>query len=169
MRGTALWSAVAKDRPARPIGGYMRAVVSRTLALTAAENGDLSTIGCAARQERPGGAARFPVVAFVFFITLPGLIIGLVALTALDRAGRWISGRSGLPWYRDGRRPAPAPGLDELHALFYASKRPAIEQRRLELVLRDDQHDGAPPRIRIDLDAGRAVISSPARPSASGT
>jgi hypothetical protein len=100
-------------------------------------------------------------------MTLPGLVVGLVALAAVDRAGRWVSGRSGLPWYRDGRRPAPAPGLDELQALFYASKRPAIEQRRLELVLRDDQHDGAPPRIHIDLDAGRAVITGPARPSAS--
>jgi hypothetical protein len=108
-------------------------------------------------------------VAFVFFMTLPGLVVGLVALAAVDRAGRWVSGRSGLPWYRDGRRPAPAPGLDELQALFYASKRPAIEQRRLELVLRDDQQDGAPPRIRNDLDAGRAVITGLARPSASGT
>jgi hypothetical protein len=48
-------------------------------------------------------------VAFVFFMTLPGLVVvGLVALAAVDRAGRWISGRSGLPWYRDGRGPAPA-------------------------------------------------------------
>ena len=62
-----------------------------------------------------------------------------------------------------------APGLDELQALFYASERPAIEQRRLALVLRDDEHDGAPPRIRIDLDAGRAVITRAARPAASGT
>jgi hypothetical protein len=61
------------------------------------------------------------------------------------------------------------PGLDELQALFYASKRPAIEQRRIELVLRDDEHDGAPPRISIDLDAGRAVITGPVRPPASAT
>jgi len=138
---------------------------------------DIWPVRCPARRvpcvpaagERPGGAARCPAVAFVFFLTLPGLVVGLVALAVVDRAGRWISGRSGLPWYRDGRRPAPAPGLDELQALFYASKRPAIEQRRLELVLRDDQHDGAPPRIRIDLDAGRAVITGPARPPESGT
>jgi Family of unknown function (DUF6191) len=108
-------------------------------------------------------------VAFLFFMTLPGLVVGLVALAAVDRIGWWVSGRSGLPWYRDGRRPAPASGLDELQALFYASKRPAIEQRRIELMLRDDEHDGAPPRIRIDLDAGRAVITGPARLSASGT
>jgi hypothetical protein len=108
-------------------------------------------------------------VAFVYFMSLPGVVVGLIALAFVDRAGRWVSGRSGLPWYRDGRRPAPAPGLDELQALFYASKRPAIEQRRIELVLRDDEHDGAPPRISIDLDAGRAVITGPVHPPASAT
>jgi hypothetical protein len=51
--------------------------------------------------------------------------------------------------------------------MFYASKRPAIEQRRLEHVLGDHEHDGAPPRIRVDLDAGRAVIIGPVRPYAS--
>jgi len=122
-----------------------------------------------ARQERPDGAARCPAVAFVYFMSLPGVVVGLIALAFVDRAGRWVSGRSGLPWYRDGRRPAPAPGLDELQALFYASKRPAIEQRRIELVLRDDEHDGAPPRISIDLDAGRAVITGPVHPPASAT
>ena len=40
-----------------------------------------------ARQERPGGAARFPTVAFVFFMTLPGLVVGLVALAAVDLPG----------------------------------------------------------------------------------
>ena len=121
------------------------------------------------RQERAAGPARRPAVAFVFFMTLPGLVVGLVALSFVDRAGRWISGRSGLPWCRDGRRSATAPGLDELQALFYASKRPAIEQRRLELVLRDDQQDGAPPRLCIDPGTGRAVITGLARRSASET
>jgi hypothetical protein len=52
-------------------------------------------------------------------------------------------------------------GLDELQAMFHSGKRHSIERRKLELVLRDDEHDGAPPRIRIDLDARRAVISRP--------
>jgi hypothetical protein len=57
-------------------------------------------------------------VGVLFFMTIPGLAVGLVALAALDRLGLWLHGRSGLPWYRDGRRPAPAPGLDELQAVF---------------------------------------------------
>lgn len=60
-------------------------------------------------------------MAFVFFMTLPGLVVVLMGPAAVDRAGRSISGRSGLPWFRDGRRPVTAPGLDELQALCYAS------------------------------------------------
>jgi len=98
-------------------------------------------------------------VAVLFFMTIPGLAVGLVALAALDRLGLWLHGRSGLPWYRDGRRPAPAPGLDELQAVFYSSTRHTIDQRRAELVLRDDEHDAAPPHAGVDLDGRRVVIT----------
>ncbi|WP_407647107.1 DUF6191 domain-containing protein [Actinacidiphila soli] len=33
-----------------------------------------------------------------------------------------------------------------------------MEQRKTTLTLRDDEGDGAPPRTRVDLDAGVAVI-----------
>jgi Family of unknown function (DUF6191) len=98
-------------------------------------------------------------VAVLFFMTIPGLAAGLVALAALDRLGLWLHGRSGLPWYRDGRRPAPAPGLDELQAVFYSSTRHTIDRRRAELVLRDDEHDAAPPHAGVDLGGRRVVIT----------
>ena len=98
----------------------------------------------------------------MFFLTLPGLVVGLTALAVVDRLGWWVSGRSRLPWFRDGRRPVSAVGLDELQAMFYSGKRHSIERRDLELVLRDDEGDGAPPHVRVDLDARRAVISRPA-------
>jgi hypothetical protein len=85
-------------------------------------------------------------VALVFFMTIPGLAVILVALAAVDQLGLWLHGRSGLPWYRDGHRPAPATGLDEFQAVFQPSKRHVIERRRAELMLRDDGHEGAPPR-----------------------
>jgi Family of unknown function (DUF6191) len=94
-----------------------------------------------------------------FFMTIPGLAVGLVALAAVDRLGVWLHGRSGLPWYRDGHRPAPAAGVDELQAAFYPSKQHAIERRRVELMLRDGEHDGAFPHVRVDLDGGRAMIT----------
>ncbi len=108
---------------------------------------------------------RYPFVAVVIFMTIPGLAILLVLLAALDRFGLWVHGRSGLPWYRDGHRPAPAAGFDELQAAFQSSKRHMIERRRLEAVLRDDEHDGAPPHSRVDLDEGRAVIVRATRPA----
>jgi hypothetical protein len=103
----------------------------------------------------------------LFFMTIPGLAVGLVALAALDRLGLWLHGRSGLPWYRDGRRPAPAPGLDELQALFYASTRHTIDQRRAEIVLRNDEHGAAPSHAGVDLDGRRVVITRVPRSPAS--
>lgn len=61
-----------------------------------------------------------------------------------------------------GGRGAGATATEELHALLYPSKRVQLEQRRVELVLRDDEHDGAPKRTGIDLAGGRAVIRRPA-------
>ena len=117
-------------------------------------------------MERINRLVRWPVVALVFFMTIPGLAVCLVVLAALDRFGVWLHGRSGLPWYRDGHRPAPAAGLDELQAVFHPANRHPIERRRAELMFRDDEHDGAPPRVRVDLDTGRAVIP-PTTPSPS--
>jgi hypothetical protein len=108
-------------------------------------------------------------MAVVFFMTIPGLAVGLVLLAALDRLGLWVHDRSGLPWYRDGHRPAPAAGFDELQAVFQSSRRHAIERRSLESVLRDDGHDGAPPHHRLDLGEGRTVIIRTACPRADDT
>jgi uncharacterized protein DUF6191 len=43
--------------------------------------------------------------------------------------------------------------------VFYSSERHTIDQRRVELVLRDDEHDGAPPHAGVDLTGRRAVIT----------
>jgi Family of unknown function (DUF6191) len=107
-------------------------------------------------------------VGLVFFMTIPGLAVGLAALAAVDRLGVWLHGRSGLPWYRDGHRPAPAAGFDELQAALCSSKRHGIERRQAELMLRDDEHDGAPPHVRVDLDGGRAVITQATRSPSTG-
>jgi len=90
-------------------------------------------------------------------MTIPGLAVILVVLAALDRLGTWLCGRSGLPWYRDGHRPAPAAGLDEFQAAFHSSTRHVIERRRTELVFRDDGHDGAPPHA-LSGPGGQPVL-----------
>ena len=95
----------------------------------------------------------------VFFMTIPGPAVILVALAALDRLGLWLCGRSGLPWHRDGHWPAPAAGLDEFQAVFDSSKRHVIEWRSAELVLRDDGHDGAPPHTLAGPGGQPVVIT----------
>ncbi|MFF8775007.1 DUF6191 domain-containing protein [Kitasatospora sp. NPDC015120] len=82
----------------------------------------------------------------------------LVAVFFLGAAGRRLLGRR-------GGRGAGATATEELHALLYPGKRAQLEQRRVELVLREDGHDGAPRRTGVDLAGGRAVIRGGARRS----
>ena len=57
-----------------------------------------------------------------------------------------------------GRGRISATGFEQLHASFSPGKQNELEQRKTTLMLRDDEGDGAPPRTRVDLDAGVAVI-----------
>jgi hypothetical protein len=96
-------------------------------------------------------------VTVVVFMTLPGLVLLLLALAVIDRLGHAAnSSRLRLPWRKtaDGR-PLAATGFEELHALYASSKRHEIDERRSSLVMRDEAGDNA-----VDLDAGTAVIRS---------
>lgn len=106
-------------------------------------------------------------MAFVFFMTIPGLAVGLIVLAALERGGLWLrvagwprDGRAARPHY--GRRPVSAAGMELFGAVFQSEGHHALERRRLELVLRDEEHDGAPPRVGVDLDRGVITIRSDA-------
>ncbi|MER7754461.1 DUF6191 domain-containing protein [Kitasatospora sp. NPDC097643] len=59
---------------------------------------------------------------------------------------------------RGGELGLGATAAEELQAFLNANKRVQIEQRRERLVLRDDDHTGAPPRVGVDLDGGTAVV-----------
>ncbi|MFJ9447498.1 DUF6191 domain-containing protein [Kitasatospora sp. NPDC101235] len=91
-----------------------------------------------------------------------GLLLpaGLVVAFFLGAVARRLRARptAGPGAGRGAARGAGATATEELHALLYPSKRVQLEQRRVELVLRDDEHDGAPKRTGIDLAGGRAVI-----------
>lgn len=84
------------------------------------------------------------------FLTLL-IVIPLFLLAALRKA---IRPRKGF-----GTRGVGATATEELHALLYPSKRVQLEQRRVMLVLRDDELDGAPKKTGIDLDGGTARFS----------
>ena len=105
-------------------------------------------------------------MGWVFAMSLPGLACLLVVLAAVERFGLWATARSRLPW-RKGRTgtPASATGVDELTALFYATKHYELEHRRTELVLRDEAGDGDPRRFRLDLDRDVPAAVVPAPPT----
>jgi Family of unknown function (DUF6191) len=102
---------------------------------------------------------RYVSISLIVFMTIPGLVILLVVAVAIDRMGLWSNRRLRLPWRTELEgRALSAPGLDEMHAIFYAAKRHEIDQRRTSLMLRDEENSAAPPRTGIDLDGGMAVI-----------
>lgn len=108
-----------------------------------------------------------PVVLLDSLLIPITLVMALFILAAGRVLLHWIRGRGRLPepGLRSGQpRGLGATATEELHALIYSSKRAQLEQRRIELVLRDDEHDGAPPRGGIDLDGGIATIHLPDQP-----
>ena len=99
------------------------------------------------------------------------LVMTLFILAAGRLILRWAQDRGWIHQPRSRRHAPPRRGLgatatEELHALIYGGKRAQLEQRRIELVLRDDEDSGAPPNCGIDLDAGTATIRLPRQPSA---
>ncbi|MHC3472460.1 DUF6191 domain-containing protein [Streptomyces sp. 7R007] len=99
---------------------------------------------------------------FVFFMTLPGLVVGLTVLAFVDQL-LLRAGRAGvLPWRNAGRQgQVSATGFEQLHAALSPGKQHELKERQSSLVLRDDEEDGAPPRSTVDLTGGKAVIRVP--------
>ncbi|MFE9661839.1 MULTISPECIES: DUF6191 domain-containing protein [unclassified Streptomyces] len=102
---------------------------------------------------------------FVFFATLPGLVVLLTAIAIVDQV-LLHAGRAGiLPWRGPGRAgQVSATGFEQLHGALSPGKQHELKERASALVLRDDEEDGAPPnRTRVDLDGGTAIVRLPAR------
>ncbi|MDT0321084.1 DUF6191 domain-containing protein [Streptomyces millisiae] len=90
---------------------------------------------------------------FVLFMTLPGLVIGLIALAFVDRFVLVRFGRS--------RGRVSATGFEMLHASLLPGKDHELAQREVMTLLRDEEGDATPPRSRVDLTGGTAVIRLP--------
>jgi hypothetical protein len=95
----------------------------------------------------------------LFALTLPGLACLLVILAALEGFGRWVSGRSWLPWRRRMTGPSlTAVGVEGLD-VFITSKRIEVDARASQSLMRDDVGDNAPPGFRVDLETGTVTIT----------
>jgi len=55
----------------------------------------------------------------------------------------------------------PSAGADVLSAALVPGRAVDLEQRRASELIREDETDGAPPRSRVDLDAGVASLVVP--------
>ncbi|WP_280417414.1 DUF6191 domain-containing protein [Nocardia carnea] len=93
----------------------------------------------------------------LLFFGAPGFMMLLGAAAAV----RWVYTR----FPATGRAQAghtstrlAAAGVEEITAFWYGSKRRELDQRTEQSMLREDHSDSAPPRDRIDLDQGRAVL-----------
>jgi hypothetical protein len=101
-------------------------------------------------------------MGFVFAMTLPGLVLLLLAVAAVDQLLLRTRARGTVPWRRDAQ--VSSTGFDLLGAALSPGKADDLAQRRTEELVRDDEDDGAPPRSRVDLDAGVAHLRLPRRP-----
>jgi hypothetical protein len=85
---------------------------------------------------------------------LPGGVLLLVALGAYESRKR----------RKRPETPLSATYVNELTAMFYGTKRVELEHRQSMSLMREEDAQGAPPRVGVDLDRGVVVL----RPDDSG-
>jgi hypothetical protein len=87
---------------------------------------------------------------------IPGSVLALLAMGAYEL-------RPGRQRKRPGT-PVTATYVNEITALFYGTKRRELEHRDSVAMMREEDPQGAPPRLGIDLDRGTVVLR-PSDPS----
>jgi hypothetical protein len=95
----------------------------------------------------------------VVAMTLPGLVLLLLAVASLDQLLLRVRGRGVVRWRRDSQ--VSSTGFELLHASLSPGKADELVQRQHEELVRDEEQDGAPPRSTVDLDAGVARLRLP--------
>jgi hypothetical protein len=95
-------------------------------------------------------------------MTLPGLVLGLLGVAAVDQLMLRLRGHGLVPWRRDTQ--VSSTGFDLLHAALSPGKADELAQRHTEELVRDDEAEGAPARSRVDLVAGTARLRLPRDP-----
>jgi hypothetical protein len=94
----------------------------------------------------------------LFALTLPGLVILLVVVAAVEHAWSRVGRRSVL--LRRHRHALSAGGLDVFSAALVPGRTVDLDEQLAREVRRDVIDDGAPPFTRIDLDSGVAYFHS---------
>lgn len=95
-------------------------------------------------------------------MSFPAFACMLALFALLESAWRWFTGLGLIPWLRRRTgRSLSTIAFDEFTAVVNGNKTVELEQRRVELLTRDDESDGAPPRSSVDLSRGTAFIVVP--------
>ncbi|WP_027502407.1 DUF6191 domain-containing protein [Rhodococcus sp. UNC363MFTsu5.1] len=98
-------------------------------------------------------------MGMLFAMTIPGLVCLLVLAAFAETLFNRVTGGRMLPWTRrGGGRTVSATGFEEVTAVFQGSKHHEFEQRQVSLMHREDDADGAPPLVRLDIASNRAVL-----------
>jgi hypothetical protein len=97
----------------------------------------------------------------LFALTLPGLVVLLVLIALVEHVVSRQGRRS--PVHRQRRAALSASGMDVFSAALSPGRATALDQHRLEEMLRDDEEDGAPRRPGcVDLERRIVYLSRPA-------
>ncbi len=91
-------------------------------------------------------------MGMIFAMSIPGLAVLLFGLAAGERVWQWARRKK-------GHTVVTQAGMDQFTTLFYGGKQLELDQRQTELMLRDEEEDGAPPRGPIDLDSGSVRLT----------
>ncbi len=95
------------------------------------------------------GLDRFPRVAWLAF-SIPGAVLLLVGVACYESMPRRKLKRPGTP--------ISATYVNELTAMFYGTKRMELDHRDSMSMMRDEEAQGAPPGLGVDLDSGTATL-----------
>ncbi|MFE6128316.1 DUF6191 domain-containing protein [Streptomyces sp. NPDC056437] len=95
-------------------------------------------------------------------MSFPAFASVLALFALVESAWRWFTGLGLIPWLRRRTgRSLSSIAFDEFTAVVNGNKTVELDQRRVELMRRDDESDGAPPRSSIDLTKSTAFIVLP--------
>ncbi|MGW7194615.1 DUF6191 domain-containing protein [Streptomyces chryseus] len=98
----------------------------------------------------------------MWLMSFPAFVCLMVLFALMESSWQWFTGLGLVPWLRrHAGQSLSNVVFDEFTAVVNGNKTVELKQRQVELLRRDDESDGAPPRSYVDLAEGTAFIVVP--------